>query len=432
MSQVFVSYSRKDSDAVEPMKQALRRAGFSVGPDAASAGDDFGEQLRRGLEAAQCVIVIWSKAAAESQWAQEEMRHAMRAWSSGRLVLAALDDTPLPLGLRDISAIPLGADSDACAKQLIEHAKAIVAAGEAREKPVAPALAEADEFAAFLKQNFEPRGDLAGILASPAHPEAPASARRFGRVGVALASLAVVGALVLVLGFIAFQSRVVAPPAHKSEPAFRAPAPTATPPKSEPASPAPPQAEAPVPRVPAEQASPASLVAIILGVLLLGAAIGAGAVWAWSARARWRAKPLPIMTVTQKAPTEGGLQVFISYSHQDVGIVDGLVKQIEDMGYPVWIDPEAHGSQRYAAPIVEAIRTSKVVALMCSRSAFASDHFIREIYVAGGFKKPFIAFQLDPTDIPDDVLYFVSGFPRIPIASVNQQQLRSEIARLAT
>lgn len=59
MSQVFVSYSRKDSDAVEPMKQALRRAGFSVGPDAASAGDDFGEQLRRGLEAAQCVIVIW-------------------------------------------------------------------------------------------------------------------------------------------------------------------------------------------------------------------------------------------------------------------------------------------------------------------------------------------------------------------------------------
>jgi len=184
--------------------------------------------------------------------------------------------------------------------------------------------------------------------------------------------------------------------------------------------------------VPAEQASPASLVAIILGVLLLGAAIGAGAVWAWSARARWRAKPLPIMTVTQKAPTEGGLQVFISYSHQDVGIVDGLVKQIEDMGYPVWIDPEAHGSQRYAAPIVEAIRTSKVVALMCSRSAFASDHFIREIYVAGGFKKPFIAFQLDPTDIPDDVLYFVSGFPRIPIASVNQQQLRSEIARLAT
>jgi len=74
-----------------------------------------------------------------------------------------------------------------------------------------------------------------------------------------------------------------------------------------------------------------------------------------------------------------------------VGIVDGLVKQIEDMGYPVWIDREAHGSQRYAAPIVGAIRTSKMVALMCSRSAFASEHVLHEIYVAGDFKKLFIA-----------------------------------------
>ena len=89
-----------------------------------------------------------------------------------------------------------------------------------------------------------------------------------------------------------------------------------------------------------------------------------------------------------------------------------------------------HGSQRYAAPIVGAIRGSKLVALMCSRNAFASDHVIREIYVAGDFKKPFIAFQLDPTDFPDDILYFISGFPRIPIAGVNSEQLRSEIARL--
>jgi hypothetical protein len=45
----------------------------------------------------------------------------------------------------------LAADSDASAKQLIEHAQDIIAAGEAREKPVAPALAEADEIAALLK-----------------------------------------------------------------------------------------------------------------------------------------------------------------------------------------------------------------------------------------------------------------------------------------
>jgi hypothetical protein len=70
------------------------------------------------------------------------------------------------------------------------------------------------------------------------------------------------------------------------------------------------------------------------------------------------------------------------------------------------------------------------VALMCSRNAFTSDHVIREVYVAGDYKKPFLAFQLDPTEFPDDILYFISGFPRLPVAAVNSQQLRSEIARL--
>jgi len=96
----------------------------------------------------------------------------------------------------------------------------------------------------------------------------------------------------------------------------------------------------------------------------------------------------------------------------------------------VWIDRQSTGSQRYAAPIVRAIRSSKLVALMCSQNAFASDHVIREVYVAGDYKKPFIAFQLDPTEFPDEVLYFVSGFPRVRVEAVDLAQLRSEIARL--
>jgi hypothetical protein len=67
---------------------------------------------------------------------------------------------------------------------------------------------------------------------------------------------------------------------------------------------------------------------------------------------------------------------------------------------------------------------------MCSQNAFASDHVIREVYVAGDFKKPFIAFQLDATEFPDEVLYIVSGFPRVVITTIDPQQLRSEIARL--
>jgi len=39
-------------------------------------------------------------------------------------------------------------------------------------------------------------------------------------------------------------------------------------------------------------------------------------------------------------------------------------------------------------------------------------------------------YQLDPTEFPDEVLYFVSGFPRIPVAAIDQQQLHAEITRL--
>jgi hypothetical protein len=122
---------------------------------------------------------------------------------------------------------------------------------------------------------------------------------------------------------------------------------------------------------------------------------------------------------------------FVSYSRKDEQTVDQLVGQITQLGYTVWIDRQSTGTERYAGPIVRAIRDSRYVALMCSAQAFGSDHVIREVYIAGEHKKPFIAFLLEPIEFPDDVLYFVSGFPRVPVASLDREQLRSEIARLA-
>jgi hypothetical protein len=169
---------------------------------------------------------------------------------------------------------------------------------------------------------------------------------------------------------------------------------------------------------------------IILGALVAGVMSGILAARAWVVRRRRTEMARSVLALASAAPTGDSPRVFVSYSRQDVGVVDELVRQIEGMGYPVWIDRGAQGPHRYAASIVSAIRGSKLVALMCSRNAFASDHVLREIYVAGDFQKPFIAFQLDPCDFPDDILYFISGFPRIAIANVNLEQLRSEISRL--
>jgi hypothetical protein len=125
-------------------------------------------------------------------------------------------------------------------------------------------------------------------------------------------------------------------------------------------------------------------------------------------------------------------RVFVSYSHQDIKKVDNIVRQIEDIGCALWIDRNKPGSQRYAGPIVEAIKMSKLVALMCSRNAFASDHVIREVYVAGKFKKPFVIFELDHVDIPAELLYFLYGFPLISVSEMSSERLRTEILRFMT
>ena len=127
MAQVYVSYGEKDRGTALPVIEAMHQAGLDVWHyGMILAGGSFLEQMRRELDKAQCVVVLWSKAAAQSDFLQQEIHHAIQAWSSDRLVLAALDDTPLPLGLRDLSPISIREASDSGTKQLIERAQAIV------------------------------------------------------------------------------------------------------------------------------------------------------------------------------------------------------------------------------------------------------------------------------------------------------------------
>jgi hypothetical protein len=168
----------------------------------------------------------------------------------------------------------------------------------------------------------------------------------------------------------------------------------------------------------------------------IGLVIGAAAVGAiWILLSRRRREPhiqATLLMNVQQTTTSGMPQVFVSYSRQDERAVDLLVKEIEELGHPIWIDRQSTGSQRYAGKIVEAIKKSRFVALMCSQNAFASDDVIREVYVAGGLKKPFIVFLLEPAELPNEILYFVTGFPRIAVTKMDIQTLRLEIARLVT
>jgi len=405
MAQVYVSYGEKDRGTALPVIEAMHQAGLDVWHyGMILAGGSFLEQMRRELDKAQCVVVLWSKAAAQSDFLQQEIHHAIQAWSSDRLVLAALDDTPLPLGLRDLSPISIREASDSGTKQLIERAQAIVG-----RSSVAVSSVAVDVAATSPRAEGEVRGAVRPLGTVQ---------RDYGPI---------VGAAVVLAGIavlVAFLANLSPPPSPRSKGATSRE----------------PSAEVLADRDGGDGGGggagglsgggvPRDL-PFILTMLALGVTTGAGATACIVWLRRRRSNRASTTMLVQVPAVSDGVRVFVSYSRQDGRTVEQLVRQIEELGYAVWIDRQSISAQRYAGSIVAAIRTSRVIALMCSQNAFTSDHVLREVYVAGDYKKPFIVFQLDSANLPDEILYFVSGFPRLPIATVDRQQLRSEIARL--
>jgi len=99
MAQVFVSYAQKDMVEARRILEALEQAGLSVFRETSlAAGVSWADDVRHQIDTAKCVVVLWSQAAAESHFVQQEVAQAIQAWSDGRLVLAVLDETELPRG----------------------------------------------------------------------------------------------------------------------------------------------------------------------------------------------------------------------------------------------------------------------------------------------------------------------------------------------
>lgn len=95
MADVFLSYARPSEDQAMRVAAMLGEQGFSVWFDQRlPAHRPYADVIAAELDAAAAVLVLWTDAAARSQWVRSE---ANRARETGRLVQARLDDTRLPM-----------------------------------------------------------------------------------------------------------------------------------------------------------------------------------------------------------------------------------------------------------------------------------------------------------------------------------------------
>lgn len=98
MSDIFISYARRDRETAQRLATALEAQGWSVWWDTRlNAGEVWDEVIGRELAAARCVIVLWSNTSVQSHWVREEARKGLE-----RRILVPLRienvELPLPFG----------------------------------------------------------------------------------------------------------------------------------------------------------------------------------------------------------------------------------------------------------------------------------------------------------------------------------------------
>ena len=98
MADIFVSYAREDRERVRPLVDALEKSGWDVWWDPEMVpGPSFDDRIQQAIDAARCVIVVWSRHSIRSDWVKQEADEGRRR---NILVPVRMDDVQVPLGFR--------------------------------------------------------------------------------------------------------------------------------------------------------------------------------------------------------------------------------------------------------------------------------------------------------------------------------------------
>ncbi len=109
MANIFISYAREDLERVRPIVEELEKRDWSVFWDRTiPPGKKYQDVITDALEAARCVLVVWTKYSITSDWVWDEANDAK---ARDILVPLSLDAVKIPLGFRSYHTVDL---SDWC------------------------------------------------------------------------------------------------------------------------------------------------------------------------------------------------------------------------------------------------------------------------------------------------------------------------------
>ncbi len=93
MSDIFLSYKREDKAIAKIFAGALKLKGFSVWWDLdIDHGDIFDEVIKKQLDVAKCVMVLWSSKSVESEYVRAEA-----TYGNDRLIPVLIEEVKIPV-----------------------------------------------------------------------------------------------------------------------------------------------------------------------------------------------------------------------------------------------------------------------------------------------------------------------------------------------
>jgi len=129
MADVFVSYSREDKERAAEVVRLLEAHGWDVFWDQElRAGTLWPKVLEKELDAARCLVALWTVTSIDSNWVRIE---AYEALQHHKLLPVLLDDVQPPLEFRQTQTLELigwdGAHDDARVLQLLDDLRVLAA-----------------------------------------------------------------------------------------------------------------------------------------------------------------------------------------------------------------------------------------------------------------------------------------------------------------
>ncbi|MGB5618518.1 MAG: TIR domain-containing protein, partial [Desulfobacterales bacterium] len=122
---VFLSHSTKDKDFVEKLADELRAKDFEPWLCEIDVlfGDDFVDEIEKGLKEADFTVLVWSPEAASSAWTGKEWRSVLAREikeSRTRLGIVLIRDAEIPELLRTKHRIDVRSDASKAIQQTVE------------------------------------------------------------------------------------------------------------------------------------------------------------------------------------------------------------------------------------------------------------------------------------------------------------------------